>query len=121
MIHHVQIAIPAGGEKASRAFYGDLLGLSEVEKPERLRNRGGVWFRCGNMDFHLGVAEPFVPATKAHVAFAMDDLEDARERLVAAGFPTVDDEQLPGFDRFYTSDPFGNRVELLKPRHPQPG
>jgi hypothetical protein len=39
---------PLGSEDAARCFYGELLGLSELEKPEALRGRGGVWFACGD-------------------------------------------------------------------------
>ena len=40
-IDHVQLAIPAGGENAARAFYRDLLGLVEQPKPPELAKRGG--------------------------------------------------------------------------------
>jgi hypothetical protein len=43
-LDHVQIAMPAGGEDAARAFYGALLGLPEIPKPPDLATRGGVWF-----------------------------------------------------------------------------
>jgi catechol 2,3-dioxygenase-like lactoylglutathione lyase family enzyme len=43
-LDHVQLAAPAGCEAAARAFFCDLLGLEELEKPEALRPRGGVWF-----------------------------------------------------------------------------
>ena len=43
-LDHVQLAMPAGKEAEARAFYGNLLGLREVPKPEPLRARGGVWF-----------------------------------------------------------------------------
>ena len=114
-IHHVQIAIPPGGEPLTRRFYGDILGLAEVPKPENLQGRAGVWFDTGTIQLHLGVDPSFTPATKAHVAFQCHDLHALRERLASSGYAIVDDEPLPGFDRFYTSDPFGNRVELLSP------
>lgn len=114
-IHHVQMAIPAGGEDAARCFYGTVLGLREIEKPENLRARGGAWFRTGNLYLHLGVDPAFAPATKAHVAFEVDDIGAARARCEAAGHPTREDEPLPGFDRFHVDDPFGNRVEILQP------
>ena len=114
-IHHVQIAIPPGGEPLTRRFYGDILGLIEVPKPENLQGRGGVWFDTGTLQLHLGVDPSFRPATKAHVAFQCQDYPVMRERLASSGYPIVDDEPLPEFDRFYTSDPFGNRVELLSP------
>jgi catechol 2,3-dioxygenase-like lactoylglutathione lyase family enzyme len=43
-IDHVQVAAPPGCEEDARRFYGGVLGLKEVEKPEALRERGGVWF-----------------------------------------------------------------------------
>jgi catechol 2,3-dioxygenase-like lactoylglutathione lyase family enzyme len=115
MIHHVQVAIPAGGEEQARRFYGELLGFEEIEKPPNLRPRGGVWFRTGNLELHLGVDPAFRPATKAHVAFQVTNLARLRERLIAANYTIAIDEPLAGYDRFYVNDPFGNRMELLEP------
>jgi catechol 2,3-dioxygenase-like lactoylglutathione lyase family enzyme len=112
-IDHVQVAIPAGGEEAARAFYGGLLGLREIGKPENLASRGGVWFATGSLPLHLGVDPDFRPATKAHVAFRVADLEAVRQALLAAGHHPYEDEPLPGFRRFYVRDPFGNRTEIL--------
>ncbi len=47
-------------------------------------------------------------------AFLVDDLESARRELAAAGAPVVPDDTLPGVRRFYTADPFGNRIELIQ-------
>jgi catechol 2,3-dioxygenase-like lactoylglutathione lyase family enzyme len=115
VIHHIQIAIPAGGEAAARAFYVVLVGLAEVPKPDSLAGRGGIWLDAGSIGLHLGVDPDFRAATKAHVAFTVDGLEALRERLALAGYPIVEDEELPGFERFYTADPFGNRIEFLRP------
>lgn len=114
-IHHVQIAIPQGGEPPARRFYRDILGLTEMPKPANLQGRGGVWFVTGTIQIHLGVDPSFTPATKAHVAFECPDLPTLRELLALSAYPIVDDEPLPGYNRFYTQDPFGNRVELLSP------
>jgi catechol 2,3-dioxygenase-like lactoylglutathione lyase family enzyme len=116
MIHHVQIAIPAGGEAQARNFYGKLLGLTEVAKPENLQKRGGVWFATGTLQLHVGVDPGFQPAKKAHVAYQVENVATLRARPAAAGYPCVDDEPLAGFERFYTEDPFGNRVEIIAPR-----
>ena len=105
----MQVAGPPGCEADARAFYGRLLGLTEVEKPEPLRARGGVWFE----QLHVGVEEDFVPARKAHPALAVEDLDAVAARLAAAGAPVQWDESLPGVRRFYTADPWGNRIELL--------
>jgi len=115
-IHHVQIAIPQGGEDDARQFYGAYLGFLEIPKPATLAKRGGAWFQTGNLQIHLGVDPAFIPATKAHVAYEVADLDAVKDRLVATGHEIVDDELLPGYDRFYVNDPFGNRVEILKPR-----
>ena len=111
-LDHVQLACPRGGEDEARRFYGELLGLKEIEKPEALRSRGGVWFECGGQQLHLGVEEPFSPARKAHPALrvgSVAELEALASRLGEVSW----DSELPGFRRFYVSDPFGNRLELL--------
>ena len=112
-LDHVQVAAPAGGEDAARAFYGELLGLPELPKPERLRPRGGVWFAVGDQQLHVGIEEPFAPARKAHPALAMPrtgDLRALAARLESAGRTVSWDGP-----RFYVEDPFGNRLELLAP------
>ena len=113
-LHHVQLAMPEGAEDKARGFYGAVLGLSEAEKPEALRARGGVWFETGNLRVHLGVETPFVPARKAHPAFQVPDLNAAAARLRAAGVEISAVETLPGWSRFYLADCFGNRIELLE-------
>jgi len=107
-IDHVQVAIPPGGEAEARAFYGGLLGMQELPKPEALRGRGGCWFRAGDQELHLGVEEPFAPARKAHPGLIVSDLDAIRARLAAY----EDDAKLEGVDRLFVLDPFGNRLEL---------
>jgi hypothetical protein len=90
--------------------------LEELEKPEPLRPRGGVWFAlAGGGQLHVGVEEPFAPARKAHPAFCMSEaeLDELASRLEAAGERVEWDDSLPGVHRFYTADPWGNRLELL--------
>ena len=94
-LDHVQVAAPAGCEAAARYFYGSLLELSEVEKPEPLRARGGAWFQLG-----VRVSDG-------------SSLEILADRLGAAGFPVIWDDTLDDARRFYSEDPWGNRIELL--------
>lgn len=115
-LHHVQLAMPPGGEAAADDFYAGLLGITRVEKPAHLAARGGCWFESGELRVHLGVEDEFRPARKAHPAFLVDDLEDLRQKLSFAGVATEEDAPLPGFDRCYVADPFGNRIELLEQR-----
>jgi len=117
-IDHVQVAAPAGCEAEARAFYGGLLGLEELEKPEALRQRGGCWFRAGSAELHVGVEEPFSPARKAHPGFVVDSLAELVARLRAEGIAATPDETIPGVERAYVADPFGNRLEL---RQAMPG
>ncbi len=114
-LDHVQLAMPAGEEDKARAFYRDLLGLSEVAKPANLARRGGVWFEAGSLKLHLGVESEFRPAKKAHPALLVNNLPALLAAASAAGYPPVTDEPLPGYDRAYLADPFGNRIELLEP------
>jgi catechol 2,3-dioxygenase-like lactoylglutathione lyase family enzyme len=114
-LHHVQLAMPPGGEDRARAFYGDLLELPEVEKPPALAARGGCWFRGHEVELHLGVEEPFAPARKAHPALVVDDLDGLEGRLQDAGHRTEEDQPFDGFRRFHATDPFGNRLEFLAP------
>ena len=118
-LHHVQVACPPGGEDGARRFYGEGLGLTEVEKPVALRARGGAWFRSdGGAEIHVGVEDPFVAARKAHPALLLADvaeLEAVGERLEGLGFE-VDWSQrhtFDGYERLHTFDSHGNRVELL--------
>ena len=112
-LDHVQVAIPAGGEDAARAFYGALLGMTEVAKPAALAVRGGCWFTAGSAVLHLGVEEPFVPARKAHPAFLVAELDSLFSALSAAGYDCVRaDGEISGVRRFHTVDPFGNRIEF---------
>jgi catechol 2,3-dioxygenase-like lactoylglutathione lyase family enzyme len=114
-IDHVQLAMPAGEEARARAFYGDLLGVPEQPKPAELAGRGGCWFETPRVRVHLGVETPFTPARKAHVAFRVDDVAGLAARARAAGYEVVDDRALPGHERVFIFDPFGNRLEFLRP------
>jgi len=113
-LDHVQIAMPAGEEDAARAFYGGVLRLEEVPKPEPMRANGGAWFRSGGVELHLGVEADFEPARRAHPALRVDDVEAVAARCDAAGHPAQWDERYPGMRRFYVHDPFGNRIEVLQ-------
>lgn len=112
-LHHVQLAMPPDGEAPVREFYGDVLGMIEIEKPPELAARGGCWFRLHDLEIHLGVEDPFRPARKAHPGIAVDNLDDLAVRLAASGHDVTWDPHFPGYRRLYTNDPHGNRIELM--------
>jgi catechol 2,3-dioxygenase-like lactoylglutathione lyase family enzyme len=117
-LDHVQVAAPLGCEAEARRFYGTMLGLEEIDKPVRLAPRGGVWFRAGAHELHVGVAAEFVPAAKAHPALRVSSPAEL-ERLAAvlgdAGAHVMwpDPAEIPGTTRFFVHDPWGNRLELI--------
>lgn len=113
-IDHVQVAAPAGCEEKAREFYGEIIGLQEIEKPAELKKRGGCWFKCGNQEIHIGVEEHFTPAKKAHPAFYVKHIEEFQQVLTKKGVSVLEDKARPGITRFYVFDPFGNRIEFME-------
>lgn len=113
-LHHAQVVIPVGQEEAARTFYGALLGLTEIEKPAPLKQRGGLWFEVGAAQLHIGVQDGLdLSASRAHLAYEVEDLAAVRERLEAAGHRCLDGADIPGLKRFESRDPFGNRIEFV--------
>jgi catechol 2,3-dioxygenase-like lactoylglutathione lyase family enzyme len=113
-LHHVQITIPTGGEAVARAFYIALLGLLEIPKPDSLKARGGFWLSLAGQEIHVSCEDNVNRlATKAHIAYEVSDLELWRSKLRAEEFERLDGVPIPGFERFETRDPFGNRLEFI--------
>ena len=117
-LDHVQLVAPPGCEEDARQFFGAVLGLDEIDKPEALRPQGGVWFVLGEQQLHIGVDPEFAPARKAHPALvvARGRLEEVAERLLSAGVEVIWDDAIPDVARFFCKDPWGNRIELLEAR-----
>lgn len=115
-MNHVQLTMPTGGEATIRKFYGDALGMEEIERPAGdLRQANTIWFRSGTAELHLAEEEDFQPARKGHPAMVTDDLDGLARRCESGGFPVSWDQRYPGVRRFYVKDPFGNRLELMQP------
>ncbi|MCX4827529.1 glyoxalase [Streptomyces sp. NBC_01016] len=114
-VDHVQLAAPPGSEEVLRSFYVDDLGMTELPKPPVLAARGGCWFRSGSAELHLGIDQNFHPAKKAHPGLLVRDIEAYARRLAGRGVAVEWDDLLPGWRRFYCSDPVGNRLEILEP------
>ena len=112
-LDHIQLAGPPGCEDQARSFFVDLLGMVEVDKPEPLKSRGGCWFESGDAIIHIGIEEPFTPQQKAHPALIVEDLVQLAAKLETQGYPVNWDDALPDRKRFYTHDPFGNRIEFM--------
>jgi catechol 2,3-dioxygenase-like lactoylglutathione lyase family enzyme len=116
-VHHVQVSIPVGSEETAREFYCGVLGLREIPKPDALVGRGGFWLELGASQIHFGTEDGIDRAkSKAHVAYAVIDLNSWRNTLTEHGVDIIDGIPIPGCDRFEFRDPFGNRIEFLE-RH----
>ena len=116
-IDHVQITIPVGQEQIAHAFYCGVLGLMEIAKPASLANRGGFWLAVGDQQLHIGTEDDVDRTlTKAHVAYRVADLAHWRATLERAGCLILESVPIPGYDRFETRDPFGNRIEFIERR-----
>jgi catechol 2,3-dioxygenase-like lactoylglutathione lyase family enzyme len=114
-VDHVQLSAPPGSEDRLRAYYADVLGMTEIPKPPVLAARGGCWFQVGAVQLHVGVEEDFRPAKKAHPGLRVADIGAYAARLEARGAQVTWDDALPGHRRFYSEDPVGNRLEFLEP------
>ena len=114
-LDHVQLTIPAGAEPQAREFYCGVLGMREVEKPEELKPRGGLWLRIGAHEVHLGIEESQAESRR-HPGIVLQALAPLRERLAAAGIDTDVDRppERPGYNRIHFRDPFGNRLEFME-------
>ncbi|MDQ3747305.1 MAG: VOC family protein [Acidobacteriota bacterium] len=112
-LDHVQVCVPRGAEERAREFYGRLLGLEEIEKPEVLRANGGMWYNVADIQLHVGVEDTVAPS-KRHPAFEVEEINAVRAYLEQNGVRTKDEPRLPGVTRFSFFDPFGNRIELME-------
>ncbi len=98
-LDHVQITIPPGAEARARAFYGEVLGLEEIEKPGALKPRGGLWYRVADMQLHIGIEE-VVGRSKRHPAFEVEGLDEIRDYLRENGVEIREEIAIPGMSRF---------------------
>ncbi len=112
-LDHIQICIPKGKEAQARAFYGNLLGLKEIEKPEPLKVNGGLWFEIADIQLHIGT-EIIEGRSKRHPAFEIANLSEVKLKLQEAAIRIKEDIPIEGLDRFSFYDPFDNRIEFLQ-------
>lgn len=108
-------AILVSNLEQSEQFYGTILGLKKVERP---LNFPGTWYQVGDFQIHLIVAPEVIPdqvnpdkwGRNRHLAFAVTDLEAAKQQLIISQCPV----QMSGSGRaaLFTQDPDHNLIEL---------
>jgi catechol 2,3-dioxygenase-like lactoylglutathione lyase family enzyme len=113
----------------SRRFYGQILCMEEVPRPRNF-DFPGAWFRKGSAELHLiGEAEPGRAAQVqpgyradeqargygAHIAFEVDNLEEAQRHLRAHNVAIVGGPRPRGDGvlQLYVCDPDGYMVEFF--------
>ena len=113
-LQHVNVRVSPEVESAAKNFYGTVLGLQEVPKPEEARARGGAWYQLGDAQLHLSRdAAANNESSKRHICFHVADLGHAQRHLESAGVEIIpDDEPMAGYPRFYVRDPGGNLIEV---------
>lgn len=115
--HHVSLDV--SDVEISKAFYGELLGLPEIERPDI--GLPGVWYQAGPVQLHLiqvpagaDVGRPASTPTPLanHVAFEIEDCDTVRLELERAGYEVI---ALAKSRQLFVADPDGNMVEFIQP------
>jgi catechol 2,3-dioxygenase-like lactoylglutathione lyase family enzyme len=97
----------------SRRFYRDVLGLQEINKP-RTFDFVVLWFQLGDQQVHLLLKKQADSISPRHFALRVTDVAAARDYFRAQGIPIQETTPIPGADRFFISDPDGNRIEIIQ-------
>ncbi|MGX5819352.1 VOC family protein [Chitinophaga lutea] len=105
------IMIPHGAQDAARAFYGGILQLKEIPGQHP---RNAIWYEIAGIQLHLVEEEPEARLSGRHPAFEVQDLPGAERFLRSHGIDIAYTSLIPGRQRMFFRDPFGNRVELLE-------
>src|SRR5271166_1031657 len=115
-INHVTLAVPAGEHEKVRAFYGSVLGLKEVERPDALKKVYDlIWYEFLDILLHIDFTPPWTkPAENRHVAGEVKYLQAVRAYLEEKGVEIREAVLIPGRERFYVLDPFGNYFEFIE-------
>ena len=110
-IEHVAVIV--SDIQRAKQFYGEVLGLSEVPRPETF-DFPGAWYRNGPTDLHIISRAQIDGESRRHVAFFVGDLQVAARVLQAHGYPVLwETMKIAGIDRFFTHDPDRNRIEIM--------
>lgn len=112
-VQHISVARPrgAGHAVAARRFYGEILGLEEIDPPRTLTEMDLIWFRIGDQEVHVFPVDGSPVDVGQHLCLQVSDLAALRSHLTRHDIPVLDDTPIPNRPRFFCHDPFGNRIE----------
>ncbi|MBD2200570.1 MULTISPECIES: VOC family protein [Calothrix] len=121
-IDHIQLTSSTEVEDAMLLFYGKVLGLTEIAKPEALKGNDNTWYALGNIQLHISTEKNANnEASRRHICFQVADLKEFEAHLIAHGVEIISvgtarrrhRQPIPGYNRFYIRDPGGNRLEIV--------
>ena len=118
-LQHTSVPMPPGGGDDARAFYGDLLGMREIPKPDGLAAMTVVWFAANDEgdEVHVFQETNMGPNSAAqHLCLEVDDVAAYQSRLGDAGYDVRIPETIHNRPRLFVRDPFANLVELVEIR-----
>lgn len=116
--HHISFSVT--DLACAKRFYGDVLGLAEIPRPEM--GLGGAWYAAGDTEVHLivkpagaDVGQPPARLTPIadHAAFQIDDYDAAVAHLRSAGLDVMETTRAIG--QLWVRDPDGHVIEFLVP------
>lgn len=115
-VNHVNVTVPAALEQAARRFYGVVLGLRQIPKPDGPRKNIGAWYEIGGMQLHLSIEDGVDNhRSDRHVCYLVEDLASAKVHFRDAGIEVIPDNELAsGSSRFFVRDPGGNLIEIVQ-------
>ena len=115
-IDHIQVTSSPEAEDAMLFFYGKVLGLTEIPKPETIKANGGAWYVLGNIQIHVSTEQkPDNAASRRHICYLVSDFQAFQEHLQAHNVEIIPDQPpIPGHARFFLRDPAGNRIEIAE-------
>jgi glyoxylase I family protein len=109
-VHHVSICVRDAD--AALAFYRDVLGMSELPRPDL---GPGHWLDAGGQQVHLMESDAPPPAAN-HFAIRVDDLDEAVTDLEGHGVTVHRVQHIAGAGhQAFLHDPWGNFLELNQP------
>ena len=114
-LHHVNVNVPPKSEEATKTFYREVLGLTQIPKPTSSR-QSGAWYQIGPMQLHLSIEDEPQQMSSRHVCFTVSDLAEAADKFRAAGVEIIPDPRPGKTPRFYVRDPGGNQLEIAQQR-----
>lgn len=116
-LHHVNVTVPSVLEDAARHFYGTILGLRQIPKPEGTRQNIGAWYDLGGgIQLHLSTEDNVQNSvSERHVCYQVNNATAAELHFRSAGIEIIGDQRpIKGTSRFFLRDPGGNMIEITE-------